>query len=198
MYRFIETIRLEDGQSQNITYHQKRVNEAFQKCFNNARPIELERFLCLCPLPSVGVHKIKIIYSREVESVNISLYKTKTVENLRLVDGVDLSYAHKFEDRGDLEKLLDLRGDCDDIIITRNKNITDASFANLIFKKAGSWFTPTSYLLNGTARQRLLDEKKICEEKITIDDLHRYEKVKLINAMLLMDGPEIDVSQIVG
>ena len=36
------------------------------------------------------------------------------------------------------------------------------------------------------------------EEKITINDLYRYEKIKLINAMLQFDGPEIDVSQIVG
>jgi 4-amino-4-deoxychorismate lyase len=198
MCRFIETIRLEDGKIQNIAYHQVRVNQAFQKFFSDTHPIEIEKFLHECPLPSVGVHKIKIIYDREVQSICISLYNAKIVKSLKLINSIDISYTHKFENRNDLEKLLNLREYCDDIIVAKNKDITDASFANLIFKKAGTWFTPASYLLNGTTRQRLLAEKKIFEEKITIDDLHRYEKVKLINAMLLFDGPEIDVSQIVG
>jgi hypothetical protein len=47
-------------------------------------------------------------------------------------------------------------------------------------------------------RKHLLAEKIILKEQVTIQDLKRYDKVKLINAMMLFDGPEIDVSQIVG
>jgi len=109
-----------------------------------------------------------------------------------------ISYDYKFEDRTELENLFSQRDDCEDIIIIKNYQVTDASYANLIFRKNNQWFTPKTFLLNGTARKQLLERKIIFEEKITINDLQRYEKVKLINAMLQFDGPEIDVSQIVG
>jgi len=83
------------------------------------------------------------------------------------------------------------------VIITKDGFITDSSVANLVFKRKDKWLTPFTYLLNGTQRQFLLDQKIIEEEKITINDLHRYEKVKLINAMLKFDAPEISINQIV-
>jgi hypothetical protein len=46
-------------------------------------------------------------------------------------------------------------------------------------------------------RQRLISDKKIFEDDISVSDLSKYQKVKLINSMLLFNGPEIDVSQIV-
>jgi 4-amino-4-deoxychorismate lyase len=45
---------------------------------------------------------------------------------------------------------------CDDIIIVRNGFVTDASYANLIFRKGDEWFTPATFLLAGTMRAFLL------------------------------------------
>lgn len=197
MSQFIETIRLDKGKLGDLTYHQSRMDSVQREFFAASPKINLKEFLQSCPMPSIGLHKIRLIYSKEVESIQISHYAVREIKNLKLVRNDTISYAHKFEDRTELEGIYNERGSCDDIIIVKGNNLTDASFANLVFKKNNQWFTPSTYLLNGTMRQQLIDQKLILEEKITAADLFRYEKVKLINSMLLFNAPEIDVSQIV-
>ncbi len=197
MYRFIESIRLEDGNLGNLDYHQMRMNRALEEFYEGSPKLDLKDFLSSCPFPSIGLHKVRLVYDSEVQSVQISHYTPREIKKLKLVVHDSISYPHKFEDRAELDKLFTQRKDCDDIIIIKNNTVTDASFANLAFKKDGKWFTPSSFLLNGTMRQQLLDQKIIFEEKISIGDLSKYEKVKLINSMLLFNAPEIDVSQIV-
>ncbi|MBI1767660.1 MAG: aminotransferase class IV [Bacteroidetes bacterium] len=197
MYRFIESIRLEDGKLGNLNYHQMRVDRAMNEFYKESPKIDLKYLLSSCPFPSIGLHKVRLVYDREVQSVQISQYSSREIIKLKLVQQDSISYLHKFEDRAELDKLFTQQEDCDDIIIVKNNNITDASFANLVFKKEGTWFTPSTYLLNGTMRQQLLDQKIIFEEEILVTDLSKFEKVKLINSMLLFNAPEIDVSQIV-
>jgi 4-amino-4-deoxychorismate lyase len=198
MYRFIESIRLENGNLQNLSCHQARVDQVFSDFFIDKPPINLSEFLSSCPMPSVGVHKVRVAYDSEVQSTKISLYKAKEINSLRVVKSDTISYSYKFEDRNELNNLLALREDSEEIIIVKNNMITDASFANLVLKKKDKWFTPSTYLLNGIMRQQLLEEKKIGEEEISINELKQYEKIKLINSMLQFDGAEIDVSRIVG
>ncbi|HTH54406.1 MAG TPA: aminotransferase class IV [Cyclobacteriaceae bacterium] len=197
MYRFIETIRLEEGKLGDLTYHQARMDSARMSFFEGAPKIRLKEFLDSCPMPSIGLHKVRLVYDKEIQSIQISHYTTREIKKLKLVFNDSLSYSHKFENRTDLEKMYSQRTDCDDIIIVKGNTLTDASFANIVFKKKDRWFTPATYLLNGTMRQQLLDRKLIFEDEITISDLFQYQKVKLINSMLLFNSPEIDVSQIV-
>ena len=198
MCRFIETIRLQDGRPCNLDFHQRRMDESIRDFYESKPSIDLKDFLSSCPMPSEGLFKIKLAYDTEVQSVLISPYTTKSVNSFRMVCDDSISYDYKFEDRNKLESLFNKRDNCDDIIIVKNDCITDASFANLAFKRDDQWFTPTTFLLNGTMRRYLLEHKIILEERITMKDLKRYEKVKLINAMLQFDSPEIDVSRIVG
>jgi hypothetical protein len=46
-------------------------------------------------------------------------------------------------------------------------------------------------------RQKLLDQKIISESPIKVGDIDSFHKVKLINAIVRIDGPEIDVCKIV-
>lgn len=197
MPRFIETIRLAEGKFGDLTYHQNRMNQTHVDFFPGSPKIDVKEFLQACPMPSIGLHKVRLIYDTEIQSIQISHYAAREIKKLRLVHHDSVSYRHKFEDRIDLEKIYAQRGDCDDIIIVKGNNVTDTSFANIALKKNNRWFTPSTYLLNGTMRQQLLDQKVIFEEEISTADLRKYEKVKLINAMLLFNSPEIDVSQIV-
>jgi 4-amino-4-deoxychorismate lyase len=116
---------------------------------------------------------------------------------LKIIVDNEISYAHKFEDRHELNALYSKRELCDDILIVKQGLITDTSYANIVFKESDHWVTPTSYLLAGTMRQNLLDKKIITEDEIRVTDLARFKKFKLINAMVGFDGPEIDVSNIV-
>jgi 4-amino-4-deoxychorismate lyase len=197
MYQFIESIRLEEGKFGNLDYHQTRIDRAMGEFYSDSPKIDLKKFLHSCPMPSIGLHKVRIVYDNEIQSIQISHYTPREIKKLKLVPYDSISYAHKFEDRTELEKLFAQRGECDDVIIVKSNKITDASFANLVFMREGNWFTPSSYLLNGTMRQQLLDQKIIFEEEILASELSKYKKVKLINSMLLFNAPEIDVSQIV-
>ena len=197
MHQFIETIRLQDGQFGNLAYHQQRMNLAREEFFSASSKIDLSEFLNSCPMPSIGLHKVRLVYDKEIQSIQISSYQPKIINKLKIIFSDSIVYQYKFEDRSNIENLYSQRGECDDIIIVNGNKITDASFANLVFKKNGKWFTPSTYLLNGTMRQFLIDQKMIFEEEISINDLPRFEKVKLINAMLRFDAREIDVSQIV-
>jgi len=71
------------------------------------------------------------------------------------------------------------------------------TYSNVVFRKNGEFFTPHTYLLNGTKRQRLLRESIIKEAAITVDNLHEFEHVYLINAMLdIEDGVGCPVQSI--
>ena len=61
--------------------------------------------------------------------------------------------------------------------------MTDASYSNIILFDGKNWITPETYLLNGVKRQFLLHQKVIKEAKVTIDNLHNFSKIALINAM---------------
>jgi 4-amino-4-deoxychorismate lyase len=198
MSLFIETIRLQDGQFGSLHFHQLRMDESIREFYSSRAPINLNEFLSSCPIPGEGLYKVRLVYDKEIQSVTISPYPIRKIRSLRIVRDDVIAYAHKFEDRSRVNKLFELRENCDDIIIVKGNHVTDASYANLVFYRDGKWVTPKTYLLNGTMRRQLLEKKIIFEEEITIGELRRYEKIKLINAMLQFDGPEIDGSQIVG
>jgi 4-amino-4-deoxychorismate lyase len=69
--------------------------------------------------------------------------------------------------------------------------IKDASYANLAFYDGEFWYTPACPLLEGTQRKYLLETKKIYPKEINISDLHKYQQVKFINAMMSWDESPI-------
>ena len=80
------------------------------------------------------------------------------------------------------------------MIFLRDKKVTDASYANLIFFDGSQWLTPTTFLLNGTCRKRLLNEGKIREMPIYEKDIASFECIGLINAMLDIGDLSLPIS----
>ena len=70
------------------------------------------------------------------------------------------------------------------MIFVKNGLVTDSSYANLVFFDGTEWVTPTTFLLNGTCRQRLLSERKIKERIIHATDIPSFTHIGLINAMI--------------
>ena len=115
---------------------------------------------------------------------------------MRAVNDDIIDYRYKWEDRLALQKHLEAKETCDDILVIKNKLVTDSSYANIVFKKRGEWLTPHQPLLHGTMRSKLLTMDKIHEAEICIDDIHTFESYKMINAMLRFDSEENDISTI--
>ena len=197
MSLLIESICLKDGEFKNLSYHEHRAQRALTLLFgSNVKP-ELEAYLKNTEFPKQGIYKCRITYNDQFKNVEFINYEKRIINSLRIVIDDEISYAHKFEDRHILNALFSKREACEDILIVKHGLITDCSHANIVFKENDHWVTPTSYLLPGTMRQNLLDRKLIIEQEIRIQDIHRFTKFKLINAMVGFDGPEVDVSNIV-
>lgn len=196
MSRFIESICIKDGLIRNLAYHQERMNRSRFKFLGIEEEFELEKLIHSKNFPDSGKYKCRIIYGNEIESVEFIPYQTKNIQSVRLIES-NMEYPHKFLDRKSFELLTDSVTE-DEILIVNKGFITDTSFSNIVFFDGKNRITPTTFLLNGTMRQSLLDSGKIKEEKITPDDLKRFVSFQLINAMLnLEETPELDISILV-
>jgi 4-amino-4-deoxychorismate lyase len=197
MSRLIETIRLLDGKFYNLSYHASRMQRAWKDIFNMNEPWRLDQLLEDQKIPKAGLFKCRVTYDTKLEGITFESYVPKEVMSLKVIHDDAVSYGYKFKDRSVLENHFAKRGKCDDVLIVKDGLVTDTSYANILFKKENEWITPESCLLRGTMRQQLIDKGKIRMERIAVEDISSFEKFKLINSMLLDEGPEIDVSNIV-
>ena len=181
--KFIETIRMEDGVLLHPEDHLARMRATVEEACGRKFDADTLRFDV--PLPfRKGVVKCRILYSAGIGQVDFAPYTPRIVKSLRLVDGGDIDYHLKYADRSRLDALRALRGNCDDVLITVDGRVTDTSYSNVVLSDGERLYTPDTYLLNGTMRQRLLREGLIEERKICREDLSHYKSVTLINAML--------------
>lgn len=176
MPRLLETIKCLDGKVFNLDYHQKRFDASRKKLGfkNHIR-------LFLTP-PSKGLFRCRLVYEEEIEKIEFVPYELKEIKTFKLIHS-DINYDLKYENRDEINALLQMKENADEIIIVKDSLVTDTSIANLCFYDGKDWLTPKSPLLHGTTRQRLLDEKKIKEAHISYHDLHKFSKLAVLNAM---------------
>jgi len=170
---------------------------SLEMLFGMNRPVDLEKFLHGTQFPQKGLYKCRIVYDHVSRETTFSPYEARKVRRVKIVKDDYISYEFKFLDRGSLDRLFDLRGDCDDVLIIRQGIVTDCSYSNIVFRKGKEWYTPASALLKGTMRQHLMDKNKIQAREIHQKDIRSFHTFKIINAMLEFDSPEIEVSDIV-
>ena len=147
--------------------------------------------------PKFGLYKCRVVYGKQLESIEFLPYEPRKIENLKVVYDNAIEYSNKYEDRAAIDTLFSQRQYCDDVLIVKNGSVTDASFSNIIFFDGYKWITSNTPLLKGTMRQFLLEAAEIKEQPITIQDIPSFKSFRLINSMLGFDGPEIEVSKIV-
>jgi 4-amino-4-deoxychorismate lyase len=182
-HKFFETIKINDGQIYHLEYHQKR----YESVLESLGILEYRNLLEYVHPPEKGLFRCKIIYDADSLEVFYYEYVKRDVKSLKLVYADEVQYRQKSTDRTSLDALFSLRENCDDVLIVRNAFVTDTSIANVAFKEKGVWYTPKRPLLEGTTRARLLEEKKIVEADIRVEDLKKYTGVALLNAMVEFD-----------
>jgi 4-amino-4-deoxychorismate lyase len=197
MSLLIETIKVVDGKFCNLFHHEQRMIRSLEMLCGVEVDIILDEFLQEIKTPQAGIFKCRIIYDDQTKEVEFIPYKIRLVNKLKIVENDRINYEFKYVDRKQIDKLFEEREECDDILIIKKGEVTDASHANIVFKRNNDWITPWSPLLKGTMRQKLIEESKIIPEKILLEDIATFKSFKLINAMLEFDSPEIDVSNIV-
>lgn len=194
MCRYIETIRIEKGRLRNIAYHDRRMNEVLREVWGVDRSVSLETYIDASPYEE-RTH-CRVTYGRDVESVEFFPYQIRPVHSLQLVRGGQIEYRRKRADRSELNALFACRGEADDVLIVRGGLLTDTSIANIALGDGTGWYTPASPLLEGIQRACLLDAGMIRPLDIHADDLSRFQKIRLFNAMIDFGEIEIDCSAI--
>ncbi len=197
MSLLLESIKLLDGNYCNLFYHEQRMNRSMKELCGQQEFFELETFLSHIDAPSTGLYKCRIVYDENSREVEFLPYEPKPISTIRVVEHDRINYDFKYQDRKTINKLFELRKDCDDVLIVKRGYVTDTSYCNIVFRKGRRWLTPWSALLKGTQRQKLLERNLIFEEDIRVEDIASFDSFKLINAMLEFDGPEIPVSNII-
>ena len=194
MCRYIETIRIEKGRLRNIAYHDRRMNEVRREVWGVDRSVSLETYIDASPYEERT--RCRVTYGRDVKSVEFFPYQIRPVHSLQLVRGGQIEYRRKRADRSELNALFACRGEADDVLIVRGGLLTDTSIANIALGDGTGWYTPASPLLEGTQRDCLLDAGMIRPLDIHADDLSRFQKIRLFNAMIDFGEIEIDCSAI--
>jgi len=184
---FLETIKILDGEVFHIDYHQKRYKSVLKE-FNVDETQVLKSFI---NPPDFGLYRCRLTYDLSISPHEIKVeyfrYKKRDIKTLKVVFDNDINYKFKSTCRDDLDKLYELRDDCDDIIIIKDLLVTDTTIANIAFYTDIGWITPKKPLLKGSTRQRLIDEGKLLEADIKVQDIKKFSKVALLNAMIDFD-----------
>jgi 4-amino-4-deoxychorismate lyase len=190
MYPLFETIKILKGVPQHLLWHQARIDVSFRRYFKNKNVPDLKVLIKVPAEYASGIVKCRMTYSEDDYRLEFSRYQPRHISSLKIVNGDHIKYSMKYTDRSDLEELTRHKDQSDDILIVRNNLIMDTSFTNIVFWDGDNWITPRIPLLKGTCRSRLLAEGRIKESDIRIDDLHKFESFKLINAMRDLDEYE--------
>lgn len=182
MCPFIETIRIEDGQVYNLSYHTERMNRTRAAFWKDTAPIDLSGFIS--PQSLSGSWKCRIVYAKEIEEVTYAPYQMRMVSSLRLIASNTIDYRYKSTNREELNELFAQRGEADDVLIVKDGYLADTSIANIALYDGHTWFTPAHPLLRGTKREELLDGQLLVEKDILWTQLGNYSHMVLFNAMI--------------
>jgi len=203
MCLFLESIRIDHGQPENLMAHQQRMDVAMRHFFGQRNAFSLEDLVVKQladpqnEFLKQGLYKMRLVYSLQPEEVGFVAYLLPKIRSLQCVDDDGVKYDYKFADRSGLEALYGRRGQADDILMVKNGLITDSSYANVAFFDGTRWFTPQLPLLAGTRRALLLAQNIISPTNISPKELCNYQKIRLFNAMIRWeDAIELDVSNI--
>ena len=180
---YFETIKCNDMEVYNIEYHQQRISRTIGKNIS---------LLDYIYPPNEKFLKCKIVYNEEgILDVIFTQYIKKDIKTLKIIHNDTIEYKYKYENRNTINELFSKKESADDIIIVKNGFITDTSIANIaILLDDNQWYTPKKPLLEGTTKQRYLENGYLKEKDISIELFKKAKKIALLNAMIDFDVKE--------
>jgi 4-amino-4-deoxychorismate lyase len=177
--KYFETIKCEDFEVYNLSYHNKRIANTI------GLNIDLQEYIYP---PSEELLRCKVIYDESgILSVDYFPYNKREIRSFKLIFDDEISYDKKYLNREGLNNLFNLKDDCDEIIIIKNGIVTDTSIANIAINYENSWICSNISLLEGTTKNRLLEERQLLLKDITVDMLENSSQIALMNAMIGFD-----------
>ena len=137
-------------------------------------------------------YKVRLLVSKQeeikIEATSQASYP-KTVKLAIAKEPIDTNdpfIYHKTTNRQVYQRFKQAFPHCDDVILWNEKGeVTETCIYNIVIEKAGRLITPRveSGLLSGTFRAFLLEQQKIEEATVTLEDLHQSDRIYVINSV---------------
>ena len=174
--KFFETIKCDDYEVYNLEYHKKRMSKTVGKNFL------LEEYI----YPNSGeLLKCKVTYTNDdIIDITYDKYVPKNIKKFKLIYDNNISYKFKSFNREKINNHLLNKNSADEIIIIKNDLLTDTSIANIAILLDGIWITPAKPLLEGTTKNRYIDNNILIQKDISVEMLLKAKKIALLNAMI--------------
>jgi 4-amino-4-deoxychorismate lyase len=209
MYPCIEAIEWLDGCVQRLAYHQQRIDAAFGCLYPELRSFDLaeelkiirkaggdERVAGGCFFPEQGHYKLRLEYDFQLRRLEFQEYRMREVQLLQLVPITLEPMLYKSSARELIDGAFNRRGECDDVLLVREGLLTDTSYANIALFDGRKWLSPRVPLLYGTRRAYLIDRGLIEPADIRVEDISRFQLIRMFNALIDFGVLELPVSAI--
>lgn len=89
-----------------------------------------------------------------------------------------------------------MRKNFDEVLLVKNGLLTDTVICNIAVFDGFNWLTPTTPLIYGVNRAQLLEDGKIIEKDIRLNELENFSRIRLFNAMIEFGKIELKISDI--
>ena len=183
MYPLFESVCIANGEIQNAFYHESRFKLSFYAFFGFEAKYSLFDKVILPRIDKSLKCKLRIEYNEIGTKWTISEYLNTLPTSLLLLKDNEIDYRLKYADRKHLNHLYHQKINFEDVLIIKNGFVTDATYSNILFTDGYKIVTPSTPLLLGTCRTRLLAEEKITEVPIKAASIHLFKSFQLINAL---------------
>lgn len=186
MYPLFETIAVENLQAPHLANHQLRMDSSYLALFHKHNPINLSDLFHHLNIPNEGLFKWRISYNQYQHKSEIALYQPRVVNRISFYHlPADFDYSLKYTERLMFETIKAKYPLVDDVVLVKNGLLTDSLISNLVIemKNDSQLYTPSSPLLKGTHRKRLIESGKVVEREIRYDQLRDINSITFINAM---------------
>ena len=188
MYPLFETLCIDNGHIRNTEWHCRRFETSYGSLYRHCPTYSLLDNTHISSEYNTGIFRLRISYNESSTKTEIEPYITKNIMRLKVwAVAPSFDYSLKYTDRSVINNLFSQRGCCDDVLIIKDGMVTDTSVCNIVFFDGQKWITPSTPLLCGTARARLLTNGTIEERPVAESDIHKFEAFRLINALRQFD-----------
>lgn len=177
---FFETLKIEEGKIQNLSFHNKRLNHTIKQNFGIDSKIDLQEHI---KQEDFSLERCKVIYDKEIKTIQFFPLIPRKFQSFKVLE-TNITYNFKNVDRDDIESLVSQKGTCDDIIMIKEGLVTDTSIANIAIYDGLKWITPRKPLLQGTYRESLLKKQLLLEKDVKMKDIKNAVRFALMNALV--------------
>lgn len=197
MSQFIESIRLYNGIAENLELHNERCNKSRLEVLSLNDSLDLGKVIKPPRSFSKGLVKCKIVFAENVQEVTYEIYSIRNIQSIKIIKNDTINYQYKSLDRSDLLSIYKKREEADEILILQNNLVTDAYYYNVAFLKNDIWYTPSKPLLKGVRRTQLLNQNKLVEMDIRMDDIKKFTDISLFNALTPLGSIQLGIERII-